>query len=433
MIDLQLIREQPDLVREKSKQKNVEVDIDRLLQLDEQRRGLQSQIDNLRQERNELSAQFKSSKPSSEQIQKGKELKEQIAKLEEELTAIQPEFQALYEKVPNLPTDDTPVGSSEGENQVVKTVGEPRQFDFEPKDHEALGVALGVIDKARAAKVAGARFVYLKGGLVKMQFALVQWALDVLGDEATIAQIAQNAGLHDISTKPFLPVLPPAMERIETMQRMARFEPADQRYVFKEDGMVFNGSAEHTLGPMYMDETLPAEDLPIRLLGYATSFRREAGTYGKDMGGIIRLHQFDKLEMESFSTPEQGMGEHLLMIAIQEYFMQQLNLPYQVLLKCTADIGDPNARGVDIESWFPAQGKYRETHSADFMTDYQARRLQTFAKTQDGRRFLVHTNDATAIVMSRIPAAIMENYQQADGSVAVPDVLKPYMNGRTTI
>jgi seryl-tRNA synthetase len=187
------------------------------------------------------------------------------------------------------------------------------------------------------------------------------------------------------------------------------------------------------LGSMHQDEILAEADLPLRYIGYATSFRREAGTYGKDMEGMFRMHQFDKLEMESLGLAENGLQEHLFLVAIQEKFMQLLGIPYHVLTKCTADIGKPNARGIDIEAWLPAQGKYRETHTADYMTDYQARRLKTRVKRADGRVELIHTNDATAFALSRTPIAIIENFQTTEGNVRVPEVLQPFMNGRSEI
>jgi len=187
------------------------------------------------------------------------------------------------------------------------------------------------------------------------------------------------------------------------------------------------------LGSMHAGETFEESQLPLRYLGYATSFRREAGTYGKDMEGILRMHQFDKLEMESFSTAEAGPGEHLLFVAIQEYLLSQLGLPYRVIQKCTADIGKPNASGVDMETWLPGQDKYRETHTADYMTDYQARRLNTRVRLQSGDLELTHTNDATAFALGRIMIAIIENNQTADGKVGVPSILQPYLAGQAVL
>ncbi|HSX45606.1 MAG TPA: aminoacyl--tRNA ligase-related protein, partial [Candidatus Saccharimonadia bacterium] len=226
---------------------------------------------------------------------------------------------------------------------------------------------------------------------------------------------------------PFTPILPPAVLRTEPYAASARLNAEEVTYQLAQDDLWLNASAEHTLCTMYWNEVLPENVLPIRYIGYSTSFRREAGTYGKDTDGIFRMHQFDKLEMEVFSTPETGPQEHLLLIAIQEYLVQQLGLPYQVLQKSTFDIGKPNARGVDIEVWLPGQGKYRETHTADFMTDYQARDLKIRVKRNDGKIELVHTNDATAFALGRIMIAILENYQTADGNVNIPEVLKPFM------
>jgi seryl-tRNA synthetase len=209
---------------------------------------------------------------------------------------------------------------------------------------------------------------------------------------------------------------------------MDRLEPRDDRYKIEGEELWLQGSAEHVLGPMHSGETFEPSDLPIRYLGYATSFRKEAGTYGKDMEGIIRMHQFDKLELESFTTAENGYNEHLLLIAIQEYILQQLNLPYRKIMKCTYDIGKPNARGVDMDVWLPGQAKYRETHTADYMTDYQSRRLKTRVKIGDDMEF-VHTNDATGLALGRGMVGIIENYQTIDGRVRIPDILKTYMNG----
>ena len=210
-------------------------------------------------------------------------------------------------------------------------------------------------------------------------------------------------------------------------------EPRDDRYKVgaEEDDLWLQGSAEHTLGSMYANEILPESLLPIRYVGYLTSFRREAGTYGKDTEGIFRMHQFDKLEMEVFSTPETGLDEHKLLCALQEYLVQQLGLPYQILLKCTADIGKPNARGIDLEVWLPGQAKYRETHTADYMTDYQSRRLKS--RFRSGPKIPQATTDATAFALGRTMIAIMENYQTDDGSIVVPEVLRSYMGGKRQI
>lgn len=431
MIDITFIRDNAELVKTAAQNKNVSIDIDRLLGLDEQRRIQIAGIEDLRARRNELSAGAKGQRPSDEQIAAGSKLKEELAKLEAEFDTIDKEYQILMLAVPNIPTSDTPVGKSEDENVVVKTVGKKPEFDFVPKTHAELADLHDWIDKPRAAKVAGSRFLYLKGSLVRLQFALVNWVMDQLGDEAVIAQIIKDNDL-DLSSKAFTPVIPPMLVTTKAYQATARLDAEDVTYKLSDDELWLNASAEHSLANMYMNETLPTDLLPIRYIGYATSFRREAGTYGKDMEGMFRNHQFDKLEMETFSTSETGLQEHHLMVGIQEYLLQQLGIHYQVLLKCTADIGTPNARGVDIESWMPGQDAYRETHSADFMGDYQARRAMTKFKSADQSGF-VHNNDATAVVLSRVPIAIMEQYQQADGSVKIPEILRAYMGNREVL
>jgi seryl-tRNA synthetase len=428
MLDIQFIRDNPDLVVEKARQKGYDVDIVQLLGFDRERRELLGQVENLRQQRNQLTENTKGQRPSDEQIAKGRDIKEQLSGLEHQLSAIEQEFVALLKKVPNMPTDDTPVGASEDENVITKSVGEPPKFDFEPKNHWQIGEAKGWMDKERAAKVAGSRFVYLKGDLVLLEFALWQFALHKLTDQNVLQQIIDQSGLH-VSAKPFTPVLPPAVAKTDVYDATGRLNKEEQTYKLAEDDLWLNASAEHTMAPMHLGEILDEKDFPIRYVGYTTAFRREAGTYGKDMEGILRLHQFNKLEMESFNLPEDSLQEHFFMVAIQEYLMQQLGLPYQVLLKCTADIGGPNARGVDINVWLPGQQKYRETHTADYITDYQARRMQTRVRRQDGRVELVHTNDATAF-SERPLIAILENNQQADRSILIPEALRPYMNGK---
>jgi seryl-tRNA synthetase len=434
MLDIQFIRDNPEVVAEKSRQKGYAVDIQQLLGFDAERRTLQAEVEDLRRQRNELSEQTKGQKPSDEQIAQGRKLRQALGDLEHKLGSIEREFTELLKTVPNIPADDVPVGTSEDDNQVAKTVGEPPKFDFEPKSHWELAEARDWIDKERAAKVSGSRFAYIKGDLVRLQFAIIQFVLVKLSDEKLISQLIKDNSLN-LPSKAFTPVLPPAMIKTEVFEAMDRLEPRDDRYQVGEtsDELWLQGSAEHTLGSMYKDEIIHEAQLPVRYIGYSSSFRREAGTYGKDTEGILRMHQFDKLEMEIFSTAETGLDEHRLLCAIQEHLVQQLGLPYQVIQKCTADIGKPNARGIDIDIWMPGQGKYRETHTADYMTDYQARRLKTRVRRGDDSVELVHTNDATAFAMGRIMIAIIENFQTAYGQVQVPTVLQPYLGGQTAL
>jgi len=429
MIDIQIVRDNPEEVRKKSKQKLVDIDVDRLLHLDNSRSELIQTVEQLRQQRNENAQKMKAGKPDQAIIDEGREIKDALNTKEADLSKVEEEWLSLLRQIPNLPSDDTPVGDSEDDNVVIRQVGKPPKFDFTPLSDAELGEKLDMIDKQTASEVAGSRFAYLKGALAQMQIALLQFTIDTLTDETVLKQIASDAGLT-VSTKPFVFVLPPPMLNTKVYEATARLNGAEVTYKLEDDDLWLNGSAEHSLCCYYMDETLPESNLPIRMLGYGTAFRREAGTYGKDTEGIFRMHHFDKAEMESFTVADESMTEHLFLIAIQEYLTAKLGIAYQVKLKCTADIGNPNARGVDIEMWMPSQEKYRETHSADLITDYQTRRLKTRVKRQDGRMELAHTNDATAFAMGRTLKAIIENYQTADGNIMVPEVLRKYMNGR---
>jgi seryl-tRNA synthetase len=431
MIDIQLVRDNPDLVQEKSAQKGVQVAIDQLLQLDTERRSLLQNVEALRARRNEHAKGIQG-KPSEEQIKEGVLIKSELAQAEEQLSSVEQNWQALLKKVPNMPADDVPVGASEDENVVIKTVGEPPTFDFEPKSHDVLGAERDWIDKERAAKISGSRFVYLKNDLVRLQLALMQWTMQTLADQHVVEQVIAERGLQ-LKPTAFMPVMPPMMMRTEAYEATGRLKAEEVTYKLADDDAWLIGSAEHSLCAMYQDEIIPAEQLPIRYLGYSTSFRREAGTYSKDINGLIRLHHFDKLEMEVFSDAETSRDEHELLIGLQEYLVSQLGLPYRLLNKCTADIGDPNARGVDLEVWVPSQNTYRETHSADYMTDFQARGLNTRYRTDNGETAYAHTNDATAFALGRTMAFVIENNQKADGRVRVPEVLRPLMGGVETI
>ncbi len=434
MLDIRFIRENADRVQQAARQKNYDVDIVALLKADESRREIQQKADVLRTRRNEIAGAMKGGKPHQGLIDEGKALKNELSEIEDQLRSADEIFVNLLKQVPNMPLDDVPVGASEDENVVDKQVGIIRAFDFEPKNHAEIALAKGWLDKDRAAKVAGSRFAYLMGDIVQLQLAIEQFVISHLGSENVIKEIVASAGLEGISTKPFIPVLPPLMIRTEAYDQMDRLEPRDDRYKIDGEELWLQGSAEHVLGSMHAGEIFEEAELPRRYLGLATSFRKEAGTYGKDMEGIIRMHQFDKLEMESFATSETALSEHLLFVAVQEYLLTSLGLPYQVLLKCTADIGKPNARGVDMEVWLPGQGRYRETHTADYMTDYQARRLATRVRRNGtGLLELVHTNDATAFALGRIMVAIIENNQTPDGDVVIPEVLRPFMANRERI
>jgi len=426
MLDIKLIRENPDKVRTGIALKNSDSHlVDKFLELDQKWRELTKFLDEKRAEQKKLTHSVYSGHGEKRDIEAAKKNKELIRAKEEELSDVEKEREIVWAQIPNLPSEDAPHGKNEESNKVLRKVGEPRKYDFKPKDHLELGEALGLIDTGSAAKISGARFAYLKGDAVKLEFALVQYALEVMTNPEIVRSIAAGvkSGYH---AKTFIPVVPPVMIRPDVFHKMARLEPKEERYYLMQDDLYLIGSAEHTLGPLHMDETIPEENLPIRYVGFSTAFRREAGSYGKDTRGILRVHQFDKVEMESFTAPEDGVTEQEFFVAIQEYLMSSLGLPYQVVQICAGDMGGPDARQIDIETWMPGEGKYRETHTADYMTDYQSRRLNTKVRRKDGRTEFAHMNDATVFAIGRTLIAIMENYQTKDGKIEVPKVLQKY-------
>lgn len=423
MLDLKFIRDNPDKVKQAVRNKNSKVDIDELLELDNARRKLQVTADELRAKQKAFTANDREA---------AKVAKLQLKEVEERLTHAVKRLEEQLIMVPNIPFDDVPVGKNESDNVVMRTVGDKPKFKFEPKDYLTLAEALDIIDVKTAAEVSGTRFGYLKGAAALMEFALVQFGFSVLTNESRLKKIAKAAGLFGVSTKPFVPVVPPAMLREDVYSKMARLEPKDDRYHIPSDDLWLVGSAEHTLGPMHMNQTFEESALPIRYVGFSSAFRRESGTYGKDTKGILRVHQFDKLEMESFCLPEVSRQEQDFAVAIQEYLWQELGIPYQVINICTGDMGAPDARQIDINAWMPGQGTYRETTTADLNTDYQARRLGTKVK-RGAKAEYVHMMDATVFAIGRTLIAIIENYQQADGTIEIPKILRPYMGGQKKI
>jgi seryl-tRNA synthetase len=435
MLDIKLIRENPEVVKAAAKNKRVNVDVDAIVALDLEKRRLQQESEGLKAEQNKASAEIAklSAEERPSKLEAVKKLKESFKEIEEKLNAIDAELQPMLLKLPNIPTDDTPVGPDESGNVVLRQVGTIPTFTYTVRDHVELGKINDLIDNDLGARVAGARFTYLKGDLVLLQMAMVNYAFALLSDRGALERIIAEADLQDVVATPFVPIVPPLMIKPDVYQRMARLEPREERYYIPSDDLYLIGSAEHTLGPIHIDETIDEARLPLRYMASTAAFRREAGSYGKDTRGIIRLHQFDKIEMESFSAPEQSRSEHELFVAIQEHICKSFGIPYQVVQSCTGDLGDPNARKIDIECWMPGQGTYRETHSADYMTDYQTRRLATRVKRREGGNDFAHTNDATCIAIGRMLVAVMENHQREDGTIAVPEVLVPYMLGRTVI
>ncbi|MEK7108300.1 MAG: serine--tRNA ligase [Patescibacteria group bacterium] len=346
-------------------------------------------------------------------VARGKELKGEIKQQEEELSVIERELKGIVRQYPNMLRDDVPDGTDASSNEVVRTWGKPAEHNFEPKDHLALGEALGILDMDRAAKVSGSRFTYLLGDGVRLELALITYAFEKL------------------TARGFTPVIPPHIISTHAMGAMGYLEHGGEEEIYhlKHDDAVLIGTSEQAIGPMHMDEILDGDTLPRRYAGFSPCYRREAGSYGKDVRGILRVHQFDKIEMFSFVSSEQSDTEHEMLLSVQEELMQGLQLPYRVLKLCAGETGAPSARTYDVETWIPSQNQYRETHSTSNTTDFQTRRLNTRVKRKEKMEF-AHALNGTAFAIGRMLIAILENGQQADGSVIIPEVLRPFMSGQ---
>ncbi|MEK7580914.1 MAG: serine--tRNA ligase [Patescibacteria group bacterium] len=399
MLDIKFIRENPQLVKEKSKQKGYKVDVDKLLEVDKNRRKLIEEVDKLRSDR-------KKAAEGRNQAQ-GQALKAKLKDLENTLEKLQEEYYKLIRTIPNMPKDDVKVGKDESENEIIKNIGKIPKFDFKPKGHLDLAQMSDLLDVERASKVSGARFNYIKNELALLELALINFAFDILIKED------------------FIPIIPPVIINKKSAEGLG-YPEYETGEGYEVDNQYLVGTAEHSIVPMHMDETFKSSDLPKRYVGFSTAFRREAGSYGKDTRGMFRVHQFDKVEMVSFVLPEDEDKELEYLLSLEEKFVQELQLPYQVIKQCTGDLGFPTARKYDIEVWIPSEGRYRETHSASLNTDFQSRRLNIKLEHK-GRREYVSILNATAIAMSRMPIAIMENYQQKDGSILVPKILQKYV------
>ncbi len=408
MIDIKKLRENPDLFKKACEQKFVKVNIDKLLELDKKKREVLQQVEDLRSQRNKISEEIAKNK-SPELLEKAKQIKVKVSETENVLKSTEPEYLELLKQIPNPPTPDVETGKDESENKIIRTWGRKTKFNFEPKDYLEIGEAFDLIDIPRAAKVSGTRFGYIKGQLVLLEFALIKLAMDVLTKEG------------------FVPVLPPVLIKKESMEAMGYMEHggSDEMYMLDKDGLVLVGTSEQSVGPMHMNEIFDIKDLPRRYVSFSTCFRREAGSYGKDTKGILRVHQFNKVEMFSYTTPEKGDQEHDFLLSLEEKLMQMLKLPYQVSKMCSGDLGGPAARKYDIEAWMPGQEKYREVTSTSTTTDFQARRLNIKYK-DGGKTDFVHMLNGTGF-SERPLIAILENYQQKDGSVKVPKVLQKYL------
>ena len=402
MIDLKAARARPDIVRAALVRKGGEELFDELIRADEEWRRLQTQVDE-RRSRTKLRG-----KPTPEQLAELTRIKGELKSLEDELDQAKTRAQHFWDRVPNPPDAAVPDGWEEDDAEVLREIGDPRAFAFEPKDHLDIGSRLGWFDQERGARLSGARFVYRLGDAALIELALYRFALDRLVQ------------------KGFVPVLPPVLVREQAMYGTG-FLPTDDVNIYsvERDELYLTGTSEVALAGLHMEEILAADDLPLRYAGYSTCFRREAGAAGKDTRGIFRVHQFDKVEMFSFTRPEDSREEHEHLLSVEEELVQELGIPYRVVNVAAGDLGLAAAKKYDIEAWFPGQQRYREITSTSNTTDYQARRLKIRVRESDRGLEEVHTLNGTAVT-ARSLIAIIENFQEEDGSVAVPPVLERY-------
>lgn len=413
MIDLKLLRTEPDRIRALLARRGAAERVDELLELDARRRELIPEIETGRARRNQASDQIAAAKRAGEDaetaIAEMRELSGRIKAMEAELTEVEGRRQAISLALPNLPDPDAPDG---GEDDAVelRRVGEPPSFDFEPRDHIEIAGPLGLIELEAAARVSGARFAYLMGDLVRLELALVQWAIDLLASEG-----------HK-------PVVPPVLVREEALVGTG-FLPGDrdQIYEIPKDDLFLVGTSEVPLAGLHAGEILGPGSLPLRYAGFSPCFRREAGAAGRDTRGIFRVHQFDKVEMFSFVEPDRSSEEHERILAIEERILGELEIPYRVVNIAVGDLGAPAAKKYDCEAWIASQGRYRELTSCSNTTDFQARRIDCRYRSADGESPKhVHTLNGTAVAVGRTLIALIENRQQEDGSFTVPECLIPF-------
>jgi seryl-tRNA synthetase len=413
VLDIKAIREDPDTFRAGLARRNQAEAIDRLLEADEHRRRITARVEELRAEQNRASKAIGGASGDEKQS-----LIDEVAKVSSELKGLEPELAEaegaladLLANTPNVPDPSSPDGfTDEDAVEVRRSKLEPASFDFEPRDHVALGELLGMLDVDRGARTSGSRFVYLLGDIVLVQFALMRHAMDAL------------------SRRGFTPVVPPVLVREEAMFGSG-FLPTDEVNIYRtdEDQLYLVGTSEVSLAALHMGEILDETELPIRYAGYSTCFRREAGSYGKDLGGMFRVHQFDKVEMFVFATPETSWDIHEEMVAIEEEIIGSLDIPYRVVNVAAGDLGSAAAKKFDLEAWLPGQQRYRELTSCSNYTDYGARRAQTRMRRADGRIEQPHTLNGTAVAIGRTLIAILENHQRSDGTVEVPEHLWKYL------
>jgi len=414
MIDIKFIRENPDAVRASQKGRGEDTSIvDQLLAIDETRRTAITEFETLRAEQNTLSKSVGAAKGDEKTalLENAKDLANKVKAADTKRAEIEAQANAIAMQLSNILDPEAPIGG-EADFVVIEHIGTPRDFTkdgFEPKDHVELGKLLGAIDTERGAKVAGSRSYYLTGAGALLEFALVNYAISS----------ATKSG--------FIPVIPPVLVNPAAMEGTGFLgQAAENVYHLERDEVYLVGTSEVPLAAMHMDEILPAEKLPLRYAGYSTCFRREAGTYGKDTRGIIRVHQFDKVEMFSFCKPEEAKEEHKRLLQWEKDFLNAMEIPYRVIDVASGDLGSSANRKFDIEAWIPTQGTYREVTSTSNCTEFQARRLNIRYKDSDGTKAIATLN-GTLVAIPRMIVAILENHQNADGSINVPKALQPFL------
>ena len=414
MLDIRFIRENPDKVSENAKQKGYKVNINELLMLDDSRREVLSSVELLRKKRNENSQKMKGAKPSDELIKEGREIKEKLAGLETELREKEEKLNELMMNVPNMIFDDVPLGDEE-DSVVVKTVGDTKTG---AEDHLDYCVKRDWVDFDRGAKVAGTKFYYLKGDLALLENAITQYALN----------FSIKKGFR------FMTVPHMVSSKVLTGTGFApRTSDQNDGYFVEGEDLALIATAEIPLTGYHADEILDEKDLPLFYAGYSPCYRKEAGTYGKHTRGLFRVHQFNKLEMYAFTTPEMSKEVHEKILALEEEIWQNLGISYHVINIAAGDLGAPAAKKYDIEYWSKVDGKYRELTSCSNCTDFQARNLNIRVRRKDGKIEILHTLNGTAVSLARALVAIIENHQDENGKLVIPEVLRPYMGGRETI
>jgi seryl-tRNA synthetase len=414
MLDIQYIRDNPEKVAEKSLQKGYEVNISELLKIDTERRKLQTQVEELRSKRNELAASMKQGKPSQEQISTGKQLKEDIAKVELELDPIDKNFTSMMWTIPNVAQDDVPIG---GEELSVE-VGRFGEQMTGAEDHLDFATRRGWVDFERGAKVAGAKFYYLKGDLALLENAITQFALQFLLKKGFTYMTVPNMVSSRIATGTgFAP----------------RSSDQSDEYFIEGEDLSLIATAEMPLTGYHADEIIDEKDIPLLYAGYSPCYRKEAGASGKHTRGLFRVHQFNKLEMYAFTLPENSNAMHEQIRAIEEELWQAIGIPYHVINIASGDLGAPAAKKYDLEYWSKVDGAYRELTSCSNCTDFQTRNLNIRVRRADGRIEMLHSLNGTAVSLARSLVAVIEHNQTADGKLTIPEVLRPYMGGREQI